>query len=78
MKTTVLKSRARYHVPDLYEDRTWKAKTDAILHLMEHISLALEDEDIQPGDDILMDVRIKIEETKPCEDKQQKLFEIPS
>jgi hypothetical protein len=78
MKTTVLKSRARYHVPDFYEDRALKAKTNAIAHLMAHIQLALEDEDIQPGDDILMDVRIKIEEAPICEDKQQKLFETQS
>lgn len=78
MKTTVLKSRARYHVPDIYGDRGCKAKTDAIANLMAHIQLALEDEDIQPGDDILMDVRIKIEEAPVCEDKQQKLFETPS
>lgn len=78
MKTTVLKSRTKYHVPDLYEDRSFKAKTDAIGHLMAHLQLALEDEDIQPGDDILMDVRIKIEEAPICEDKQQKLFEAQS
>lgn len=69
MKTTVLKSKMIYTVP---------CKDDAIVALIRHVKLALMDEDIQPGDEITMDIRVKIEEAKPCVDKQRKLFEIQS
>lgn len=53
-------------------------KDDAIDALIRHVQLALTDEDIQPGDTITIDMRVKIEEAPPCEDKQQKLFADPS
>ena len=75
MNITVLKKRVSRCFTCLNDQLAWKAGEDARLWAMSVVHALLLEVTIQPGDKIILDIRIKIEEAPQCEDKQQRLFD---